>query len=86
MTEKGIEITKMLQPMFDRAEKEGLWFHASYQDLWFSPRQLQEMHAHGSFLWGSVNWELQKPSDRLANAERAVELAIKERDRIVASL
>ena len=54
-------ILDSLEPLLLKAEREGLWLHCDYQDLWFSPEQLRQEHAKGSFLWGPVNWELLEP-------------------------
>lgn len=59
-----------LQPLFDKAVKEGLWFHCVYQDLWFSPSELHEQQQAGRFRWGAVNWKLRNPIERLDQLER----------------
>ena len=64
-----------LATLMDQAKAEGLWFRSNYQDLWFSPAELQVHWDKGEFRWGACNWELRKPT------ERAEELAA-ERDAI----
>lgn len=59
-----------LQPLFDKAVKEGLWFHSSYQDLWFSPSELHKEQQAGRFRWGSVNWTLRHPHERMSELLR----------------
>ena len=71
------QICESMAPLFEKAEKEGLWFRSPYQDLWFSPAELKAHQAKGNFCWGPVNWELRDPAERLAglvmraNASRA---------------
>ncbi len=60
------EIKALLAPLFERAEREGLWFFSAYQSLWFSPRELRAEHAKDCFLWGPANWQLRLPSEYIA--------------------
>lgn len=71
-----------LAPLFERARAEGLWFHCSYQDLWFTPDDLEAAHANGRFVWGAVNWKLVRPEaytlhmrELAAKSAHAAELA-----------
>ena len=75
MTEEQMTLDS-LQPLFERAEREGLWFNCSYQDLWFSPNELRELHKKSRFVWGAKNWSLRDPSERLnqlKNKERRLQ-------------
>lgn len=58
-----------LEPLFEKAENEGLWFHCVYQDLWFSPEELRKEHEKGKFIWGAVNWQLRDPKEKLNELE-----------------
>ena len=69
MNEKEITLNG-LEPLFEQAEKEGLWFYSSYQDMWFSPKELRDCHAHGRFIWGAVNWQLRNPQEKIDLLER----------------
>ncbi len=51
-------IAEQLAPLFARARAEGLYFHGHYQNMWFSPDELEALQAQGEFRWGAVNWEL----------------------------
>ncbi len=62
-----------LKPLFERAERDGLWFYCSYQDLWFSPKQLRIEQANGRFRWGAVNWRLRDPKEQLYDIEKKTE-------------
>lgn len=75
-----------LSALIDRAEAEGKWLFCSYQQLWFSPADLRAQNARGRFCWGAVNWQLRDPQERLAEADRAVEAAQRQRDAIAARL
>lgn len=68
-TERTEMILKELEPLFKRARVEGLWFWTSYQDLWFSPDDLEERQREGRFIWGAVNWKLRDPMERLKEME-----------------
>lgn len=79
-----------LEPMFERAKADGLWFHHNgiAGDIWFSPEELREQHAKGLFIWGPVNWRLESPFEYLRELRekqvRATE-AVKELKRRMAS-
>lgn len=60
-----------MQDMFDEARKEGLWLYCSYQDLWFSPDELEAAQAEGRFRWGRTNWTLRDPKEKLVGLIRA---------------
>lgn len=73
MTPQGEAIRESLQEMFRKARERKLWFHSLYQDVWFSPDELDQMHEQGRFLWGPVNWKLRSPSEKLDELEREAE-------------
>lgn len=54
-------VLEELEPLLRKAEQQGLWLQYSYQGIAFSPAELREHHAHGRFVWGSVNWRLVDP-------------------------
>lgn len=72
------EVAEDLKPMFAKAESEGLWFyHYSFAagELWFSPEALRREQQAGRFLWGSINWRLRPPSERLEQLRRKADEA-----------
>jgi hypothetical protein len=78
------EIDKLMAPLFERAEREGLWFYTSYQDLWFytsyqdlwfSPEELRKAQREGRFRWGPGNWQLRAPEEYLRDREQTLEAA-----------
>ena len=53
-----------LEPLFERAETEQLWFyHYSKEagEVWCSPKYLRLCHDKGRFVWGPEHWELRSP-------------------------
>lgn len=82
MSEKE-EILLSLQPLFEKAEKEKLWFYCSYQDLWFSPKELKDMQKAGRFIWGEVNWVLKDPLEKVRWIEKRIEDSRKERENFI---
>lgn len=59
------QILKELEPLFAKAEKEGLWFYSSYQQMWFTLKELRKSHNEGRFVWGVSNWQLRSPYEKL---------------------
>ena len=71
MDEKNAVLAGLV-PMFAKARAEGLWFHCGYQDLWFSPDELDAANKEGRFIWGAVNWTLRDPRERLEQLKNAI--------------
>jgi len=67
-----MEITTVdqMDRMIQEAKERGLWLVSNYQQIWFSPRQLQVARAKGKFLWGPENWTLKPASDKIAQLKR----------------
>lgn len=62
-----------MKPLIERAKKEGKWLRCSYQDIWFSPSELENAQADGKFRWGPVNWDLFDPNDKVRSLELEIE-------------
>jgi len=75
-----------MKPLFEKAEKENLWFYSNYQGLWFSPKELKKAQAGGHFNWGAVNWTLRDPKEELVNLRHKVTIAVEELSRWEAKL
>lgn len=63
-------IIMSLQPLFERADAEGLWFfHASDEagEVWASPGYLQEEQSNGRLIWAPEHWQLRSPIDYMAS-------------------
>lgn len=63
----------LLEPLLQRAEKEGKWLRCTYQGIEFSPKELREENANGHFCWGPVNWFLFDPKEKLRDPEEEAE-------------
>lgn len=70
-----------LSPLIAQARTERKWLHCSYQDLWFSPSDLEEKNREGRFLWGPINWTLRDPKEHLEELERRAKSALDEVER-----
>jgi hypothetical protein len=64
------QILDQLKPMMDKAKAKGLWFRSCYQNIWFSPTELQAEWNNGKFIWGPINWELCDPKEQLAQLDK----------------
>ena len=73
-------MNEMMNLMIDSAEKQKMWMFCQYQALWFSPQELRKAQAEGRFRWGPVNWQIRDPQERMAELERGIALAIRDRD------
>jgi hypothetical protein len=70
-----------LQPLFNKAEEEGLWFfHDSkdYEEVWVSPEYLRLMQSQGELLWSPEHWELRSPMGYMKMLHRVAEELIGE--------
>jgi hypothetical protein len=72
-----------MKPLFDQARREGKWLYTSYQQLWFSPDQLEAEQRAGRFRWGACNWELRDPMDQVVAAKRTLDAAQAAYNRIL---
>jgi hypothetical protein len=64
-----------LQPLIAQARKEGKWLHSQYQDIWFSPDELEAANREGRFLWGAVNWRLRDPNEMVQEKAKVLKKA-----------
>lgn len=67
--------TTMLHSLIQNARSQRLWLWCSYQNLWFSPDELEAKNNEGKFLWGPVNWKLRDPKEHIQQLEQDVECA-----------
>jgi hypothetical protein len=56
---------KELDNLIEQAKREGKWLYCCYQQLWFSPDELRAENEQGRFRWGTVNWQLRDPVEKL---------------------
>lgn len=80
------EIIDSLQPLFKRADRDGLWFYTDYQQLWFSPNELRKCHKEGRFVWGAENWNLRNPQERLNQIENEQRTLNQEKNEFLARM
>jgi len=59
------KILKMFQPLFAKAEKEGLLFHHMKLKLILTSEELQSLHKNGRFIIDTDNWDLLSPQELL---------------------
>jgi hypothetical protein len=74
-------IVMSLQPYFERAESESLWFyHYSNEsgEVWASPEYLRLMQSKGHLLLSSDHWELRNPMGYLKSLHCQAEELIEE--------
>jgi hypothetical protein len=57
------EVLESLKPLMREAKITGEWFYSNYQDMWFSPKELENMWEEGRFIWGPANWKLRDPQE-----------------------
>lgn len=58
-------IVTSLNPLFARAEQEGLWFYhqdADGEEVWCSPGYLRQEQAEGRLILAPEHWELRNPA------------------------
>jgi hypothetical protein len=82
-TERRAQILEDFDPLFERSEREGLWFWTRYQDLWFSPDTLRAYHQRGSFIWEVADWSLRDPKEHIEELSRKVAQAETELARVI---
>ncbi len=81
-----VKVLAELEPLFIRADKEKLWFHSAYQDIWLSPKELRKHQASGSFIWGATNWTLRDPRGLLDGILAEIEAKRKRLEAIQSQL
>jgi len=69
-----------LEALCAQARAEKKWLFCSYQEIWFSPDELQEQNAKGKFLWGAKNWTLLDPYEKVNRLKVAAVFAQRELD------
>lgn len=79
-------VIESLAPLFERADRERLWFYFSYQGMWFSPDELRAKHAAGRLYFGAVNWTLRNPNELHAECVGSVQSALRRLESVDARL
>lgn len=86
MEEAMSDKCSFLQPLIEEARRRRLWLYCRYQNLWFSPAELEAENANGKFRWGPVNFELRDPLEYVAQAEKRAAALIEQAAQIRARL
>jgi hypothetical protein len=81
----GEGIREDLKNLIAQARAEDKLIYSQYQQLWFTPGELEKANAENRFLWGLVNWELRSRDERESIATRNFNEAKKEYENAVAS-
>ena len=74
-------IVMSLQPMFEQAEAENLWFYHesdSAGEVWASPRYLHQEQEEGRLLWAPEHWILRSPLDYMASLHQKASSLVDE--------
>ena len=74
-------IIMSLQPMFEQAEAENLWFYHESDgegEVWASPRYLHQEHAEGRLIWSPEHWILRSPLDYMASLHQKASSLVDE--------
>ena len=69
MRQDNHSIRDALEPLFERANAEGLWFYhssISYRTLWFTPQELRMRILEDRYVMSPENWTLRSPDEFLA--------------------
>lgn len=78
-----------LDAMFEKANKEKLWFFINSMatgPMWFSPTELDAQQKNGKFIWGPLNWQLRNPREYLTHMQEAADEAKTARDQVAERL
>ncbi|MFB3133792.1 MAG: hypothetical protein ACE10K_14840 [Rhodothermales bacterium] len=72
--------------MFEEADAHSVWFHAVYQNIWFTPDELAAHQRAGTFRWGIANFKLRDPRSRLEQLQNEVLAAQRLLEKFVARM
>jgi len=64
--------------LIEKARREGKWIRSPYQNIWFSPDELEVRQTNGEFRWGERNFELRDPQEMLEALAKTIKRAEKE--------
>lgn len=64
--EKKTELLKLITQAFN----ERKWIHLKFNDLWFSPSELEHLISNDHYIYDVENFELQEPSVLIEKVEQ----------------
>ena len=70
-----------LQPLFEKAEAEGLWFYHESEEageVWASPQYLKYKQSKGRLIWAPEHWELRDPMGYMRKLHREAVRVVEE--------
>lgn len=67
------KIKAELKVLIEHARKEKKWLFCGYQCLWFTPDELETANNSGKFLWGTVNWTLRDPQEKIDEIQKQID-------------
>ena len=70
--------------LFALAERGRLWFFNVSNQLWLTPQELRGEQIAGRFRWGTINWLLRNPNERLRELHDQFTEAQREYERVKA--
>ena len=70
-----MSVQEMLRSLIQEARDRRMWLWCNYQDIWFSPDELEAMNKKGKCLWGPVNWKLRDGQENTIKLENLVKQA-----------
>lgn len=76
------EIFESLKPLFEKAERENLWFQCTFQPFRLTPKELRKYQSSGEMIWGVQSWELIDPRTLLKNPEAEKQKAIEHNEKL----
>lgn len=78
--------TMTLQQLIDEARRDRKWLRLTYQDLHFTPDDLEKANANGQFRWGVENFELVAPRDVVDRSQQQINRMIEEHNKLLRKL
>ena len=82
-------IIKSLEPLFEEAERNGLWFfHHSVdgEETWMSPQYLRLEQSRGRFILAPEHWELRNPTGYMKRLIASASALVTEYNEMAARL
>ena len=69
----AMQVKADLLNLIKKAREQDKWIWFTYQDLWFTPFELEEQINKGKFLWCLINWKLRDHAELLKELNSQVD-------------
>lgn len=76
-------IIESMQPMIELARRDRLLLFSKYQDIMFTPDELDAAHREGRFVWGPVNWYTMTVDEVVERSARDLARKQEQHDKLV---